>query len=52
MTCSGLIDEARVTVDVGLLERAASDAPLLVLAAVRRGVASNIAACIPRLGAT
>jgi len=34
MSCSGLIDEARVTVDIGLLEGATSDALLLVLSAV------------------
>lgn len=43
MTCSGLIDEARVTVDIGLLERAASDAPLLVLAAVLTAVGLGFA---------
>lgn len=32
MSCAGLIDEARVTVDVALLERAAFPSPLLVVA--------------------
>lgn len=34
MSCSGLIDEARVSVDITLMERAAQTAPLLAIALV------------------